>query len=41
LGQRARFQCSMFSSSRSNARPTGRCTLQFNRRRIFQMWPGW
>jgi hypothetical protein len=41
LGQRARFQCSMLSSSRSSARPTGRWTLHFNRRRIFQMWPGW
>ena len=41
LGQRALFQCSMLSSLRSNARPTGRCTLHFKRRRIFQMWPGW
>jgi len=41
LGQRTFFQWSMFSSSRSSAFPTGRCTLHFKRRRIFQMWPGW
>lgn len=41
LGQRRRFQCSMFSSLRSTARPTGRCTLHLRRRRILQTWPGW
>ena len=41
LGQCRRFQCSMFSSLRSTARPTGRCTLHLRRRRILQTWPGW
>jgi len=38
-GQRSLFHCWMAASSRSSARPAGRCTLQFNWRRIFQTCP--
>lgn len=34
-GQRFLFHSSIVASSRSSARPAGRCTLQFNCRRIF------
>src|SRR5579863_9267720 len=40
LGHCTRFHCSMLSSLRSTARPTGRCTLHFSRLRIFQTCPG-
>ena len=39
-GQRLRFHLSIKASSRSRARPTGCCTLQFNCRRIRQTCPG-
>jgi hypothetical protein len=39
-GQRLRFQSSINPSLRSNARPTGNWTLQFNCRRMRQTWPG-
>ena len=40
-GQRRRFHFRIASSSRSIARPVGRCTLQPSRRRIRQTCPGW
>src|ERR1019366_9113821 len=36
-----RFQWSMASSLRSNARPAGRCGLQFSCRNSFQTCPEW
>jgi hypothetical protein len=41
LGQVLRCPLRIASSLRSRARPTGRCGLQFNARRIFQTWPSW
>jgi len=40
-GQRFFFQCSIFFSSRSRARPTGRWQLQRNLARMRQTWSGW
>ena len=40
-GQRFFFQCSIFVSSRSRARPTGRWQLQRNFARMRQTWSGW
>lgn len=39
-GQPLRFQSSIRASSRSSARPTGCCTLQFNCRKMRQTCPG-